>query len=139
MIAHAKAKSVKAISSTNGLLFARADHAEALVRSGLDTIIFAIDGTTARIYEQYRQGGSLAAADEYSLGSVRDSSLWEVWSGESYRRIRREFKRDWSSMGLCGECSYAYEGGSLACETIAEALFFDRPPGTRSSLGEASG
>ncbi|HOG27690.1 MAG TPA: hypothetical protein PLN93_07980 [Vicinamibacterales bacterium] len=51
MIAHAKAKSVKASSSTNGLLFARAGHAEALVRSGLDTIIFAPDGTTLRTYE----------------------------------------------------------------------------------------
>gem|GEM_PF-3437496 len=42
-------------------------------------------------------------------------------------------------MGLCGECSYACEDGSLACETIAETLFLDRPPGIRSSLGETSG
>ena len=64
MIAYAKSKQVKVISSTNGHLFARPEHAEALVRSGLDSIIFAIDGVTQASYERYRQGGNLETALE---------------------------------------------------------------------------
>jgi radical SAM protein with 4Fe4S-binding SPASM domain len=250
MIAYARAKGVKVISSTNGHLLARREHAESLVRSGLDTIIFAIDGATQATYERYRQGGSLETAldgvgqvvaakrrlgaatpvvnfrfivmdhnegdipavrvlardlgvdvltfktlnnclrdpykdtaataaaagdafapsqaayrrfrtdeagnrirrrrnpcrqlwnnptvhwngnvspctfdpqDRHVLGNVARDPFWDVWSGEAYRRIRREFARAAGAMELCGECSYAYEGGSLSCETIAEAVFF---------------
>ncbi len=64
MIAYAKAKGVKVISSTNGHLFAQPEMAERLVRSGIDMIIFAIDGVTQQTYERYRQGGLLTAALE---------------------------------------------------------------------------
>ncbi len=64
MIAYAKTKGVKVISSTNGHLFARPELADRLVRSGIDSIIFAIDGITQRTYERYRQGGQLSAALE---------------------------------------------------------------------------
>jgi radical SAM protein with 4Fe4S-binding SPASM domain len=64
MIAYARGKGVKTISSTNGHLFAKPDEADKLVRSGLDTIIFAIDGITQATYERYRQGGQLATALE---------------------------------------------------------------------------
>ncbi len=62
MIAYAKTKGMKVISSTNGHLFARQEYADRLVRSGLDTIIFAIDGVTQATYERYRQGGRLETA-----------------------------------------------------------------------------
>jgi radical SAM protein with 4Fe4S-binding SPASM domain len=247
MIAYARAKGVKVVSSTNGHLFARRDRAEALVRSGLDSIIFAIDGVTQATYERYRGGGDLDTAlegirqvvaarqrlesvrplvnfrfivmdhNEHEIDAVRDLArdlgvdaltfktlnhclrdayrdegeapneafsprqakyrrfrtdgegrrirrrdnpckhLWngpsihwdghvspctfdpqdrhvlgdltrqrfeEVWQGESYRRVRREFRQGWDTMTLCRECSYAYEGGSLSRETIAEAVFF---------------
>jgi len=250
MIAYARTKHVKVISSTNGHFFARPEQAEALVRSGLDTIIFAVDGATQATYERYRQGGNLETAldgirqvvaarrrlgsvtpvvnfrfivmdhnedeipavrvlardlgvdvltfktlnhclrdpykdttapassaggefsprqtryqrfrtdadgnrirrrqnpckqlwngpsihwnghvspctfdpqDKHVLGSLDHQSFREVWHGAGYRQIRRDFKRDWGAMDLCGECSYAYEGGSLSCETIAEAMFF---------------
>jgi radical SAM protein with 4Fe4S-binding SPASM domain len=262
MIACARAMDVKVISSTNGHLLARPERAEALVRSGLDTIIFAIDGATQASYERYRQGGSLEAAlegvrqvvaakrrlgaatpvvnfrfivmdhnegevpavrvlarslgvdvltfktlnnclrdpykdsaaasaadgdafspqhaayrrfrtdaagqrirrrrnpckqlwnnpsihwngnvspctfdpqDRHVLGNVARDSFWDVWSGEGYRRIRRDFARDAGAMALCGECSYAYEGGSLSSETIAEAVFFPGfSPGTANAGG----
>jgi len=64
MIAYAKSKGVKVISSTNGHLLARPEAADRLVRSGIDTIIFAIDGITQETYERYRQGGRLATALE---------------------------------------------------------------------------
>ena len=37
--------------------------------------------------------------------------------------LRRQFRRAWHTMDLCAECSYAYEGGSLSSETIAEAVW----------------
>jgi len=60
MIAHAKQWDVRVISSTNGLAFAHGDQAERLVRSGIDSIIFAVDGISQETYEKYRQGGKLA-------------------------------------------------------------------------------
>jgi len=67
MIAYAKSRGITLVSSTNGHVFADARHADRLVSSGLDTIIFAIDGITQSTYERYRQGGSL----ETALAGVR--------------------------------------------------------------------
>jgi radical SAM protein with 4Fe4S-binding SPASM domain len=62
MIAYAGNKGIKTISSTNGQLFARQTHADKVVQSGLDTLIFAIDGITQQSYARYRQGGELQSA-----------------------------------------------------------------------------
>lgn len=246
MIDYAKSKGIKVISSTNGHKFARKEHAERLVCSGLDTIIFAIDGMTQQTYEFYRQGGKLETAlegirqvvaakktlrsntptvnfrfipmahneheipllrkltaemevdvlsfktlnncqqdpykdqtkdgseflpqqvhyqrfktdangerirrrrnpckqlwnnpsihwngkvsicsldpqDRCIVGDLNRQSFQEIWRGQTYRQYRREFSDDWNKMIMCGECSYAYKGGSLSCETIAEAVFY---------------
>jgi radical SAM protein with 4Fe4S-binding SPASM domain len=62
MISYAKNHDVRVISSTNGHVFEDEDNADRLVRSGIDTIIFAIDGIRSETYEVYRQGGSLTSA-----------------------------------------------------------------------------
>jgi radical SAM protein with 4Fe4S-binding SPASM domain len=62
MITYAGAKGIKTISSTNGHLFARQEHADKVIRAGLDTLIFAVDGITQETYERFRQGGNLALA-----------------------------------------------------------------------------
>jgi radical SAM protein with 4Fe4S-binding SPASM domain len=62
MIAYAGQKGIKTISSTNGHLFVRQDQADNVIRSGLDTLIFAVDGITQATYERYRQGGKLEVA-----------------------------------------------------------------------------
>ena len=59
MIRYASERRIKLISSTNGHLFAQGDHADRVVRSGLDTLIVALDGTTQETYEKYRQGGKV--------------------------------------------------------------------------------
>jgi radical SAM protein with 4Fe4S-binding SPASM domain len=64
MIAYAGQKGIKTISSSNGQLFARQDTVDKLIRSGLDMLIFAIDGITQETYERYRQGGKLELALE---------------------------------------------------------------------------
>ena len=255
MIAYARAKGVKVVSSTNGHLFARKEFADRLVRSGLDSIIFAIDGVTQSSYERFRHGGNLETVlkgirtvadrkkalgsrtplinfrfivtaqneaeiplvkqlapslgadaltfktlnpdcsdvysplssessggkalmpeesryrrfragprgepriyrrrnpckhlwndpridwdgtvvscrydpDElYPLGNLRDGSFWEIWKGEAYRNMRRQFRDNWTQMPRCGDCSYAWEGGDCSRETIAESIFYPKETG----------
>ena len=76
--------------------------------------------------------------DRHVLGDMARQSFSDIWHGEPYRRIRREFRQGWDAMALCGECSYAYEGGSLSCETIAEAVFFPSFTLASSSSGAAA-
>ena len=59
MISYAKQKGIKVISSTNGHLFAQAEHADKVIQSGLDTLIVAVDGISQETYERYRGGGNL--------------------------------------------------------------------------------
>lgn len=62
MIAYAREHGIRVVSSTNGHLLAQGDHAEKVVRSGLDTLIFAVDGITPESYGRYRCGGVLETA-----------------------------------------------------------------------------
>jgi len=61
MIAYAHRKGVRLVSSTNGHLFGKPEHAEGVVRSGLDALIVSISGTTQEAYERFR-GGRLESA-----------------------------------------------------------------------------
>ncbi|MBP1684213.1 MAG: radical protein [Deltaproteobacteria bacterium] len=251
MIAYAGGKGIKTISSSNGHLFARQDHADKVIRAGLDTLIVAVDGLTQETYARYRQGGQLDQAlagirtlvarkralgvtkplvnfrfivmrhneheiptlkelarslgvnavtlktfnpcyqdpygakeeavkredylpqdrrywrfhgdsiasrvrrkrnpckqpwdhpaihwngvvcsctfdphEQYPLGDLRQQTFRAIWSGAPYRRLRRQFRKDWSQIPLCGQCTYAFEGGACRNETIAEAIFFPEP------------
>ena len=255
MIAYAKRTGIKVISSSNGHPFTRDGMAETLVRSGIDTIIFAIDGATQETYARYRQEGRLETAlagvrqvvaskralgsatpivnfrfivmahneheiprvrelapelgvdvltfktlcedlrdpyrapdpsggtaapsfvpadpryrrfrlgprgerlrrrhnpckhlwtspcvhwngnvcpctfdpgDRRVLGNLHQASFAEIWRGEAYRRERRAFRAAWEQLPVCNTCSYAYEGGSLNCETMAEVVLYDRSHG----------
>lgn len=249
MIAYAKTTGVKVISSTNGHLFANRTQAEKLVDSGLDTIIFAIDGVSPEIYRIFRQGGDLQTAleglkmvarvkqergsrkpclnfrfivtrdneqeipkvrkvarqmgadvltfktlnncmpnfdhgetavllnpffiprqakyqrfktdargrllrrrrnpckqlwnhpvvhwngnitpctfdahDRYTLGNLQEDSFRDIWWGEPYREMRRQFREDYRQIKLCNGCTYAFDGGSCANETIAEVILYE--------------
>ena len=251
MIAYAAPKGIKTISSTNAHVFARQENADKVIRSGLDTLICAVDGITQETYQRYREGGRLEAAldgirmvvarkralgsekplvnfrfivmrhnehevphledftrslgvdaltlktlnpaaqnpyaadaeaerrddylpqdlrlrrfhgdstrdrirrkrnpckhlwyhpcihwsgvvctctydphEKFPLGDLRGQSFREIWSGEPYRLLRRQFHEDWNRLPRCSECSYAYEGGSCSHEIIAEAVFFPKP------------
>lgn len=59
MIAYAKKKGIIVVSSTNGHFLHDDDKMTRLVRSGLDELILAIDGTSQEVYQLYRQGGNL--------------------------------------------------------------------------------
>ena len=62
MIEYAQARSIRTIVSTNGHLLTDPELAERVVQSGLDTLIFAIDGISQDTYERYRGRGRLADA-----------------------------------------------------------------------------
>ena len=59
MISYAKQRHITVVSSTNGHVFAEGDHAHKLIHSGIDSIIFAMDGISQETYERYRIGGDL--------------------------------------------------------------------------------
>jgi len=59
MISHARQRGMRVVCSTNGHMLANDGYAERLIRSGLDTLIVAMDGVTQQTYEKYRCGGSL--------------------------------------------------------------------------------
>lgn len=251
MISLAKQYNIKVISSTNGHMFEDIDKVDRLIRSGLDTIIFAIDGIHQDTYETYRQGGKLQTVlnaiktvvarksdlgsrtpfivfrfivmghneheipelkelakslgvdalalktlnaasqdpyfkaglskredydlflpknikyrrfknsikdlnslrlkknpcrilwncptihwngtvnpctydpkDKYALGNLKKNSFREIWNSSAYRKMRREFRMNWESIGLCNECSYAYKGGDCSREAISEVFFY---------------
>lgn len=247
MISYAKQRGIKAVSSTNGHPFTRVEHADRVVRSGLDTLIVAMDGISQETYERFRQGGNLKLVlqgirtivarkralnsktplinlrlivmkhneheipqlknlarslgvdvltlktlnfcfksgfitegsnneflpkdhryrrfkysspdkvpirlqrnpckslwnnpaihwegtvcpctfdpgEKHVLGDLKTDTFEHIWFGTPYRKMRRQFRRNWEELHLCRECSYAYEGGNLSRETIADAFFFD--------------
>jgi radical SAM protein with 4Fe4S-binding SPASM domain len=62
--------------------------------------------------------------DRRVLGNIAEQTFGELWRNENYRQARKAFREDWNHLPMCGECSYAYEGGSLNCETMAESVFY---------------
>jgi radical SAM protein with 4Fe4S-binding SPASM domain len=58
MIRLASKRNIYTSTSTNAQLIDK-DLAENIIKSGLNRLIISIDGTTQKVYEQYRQGGKL--------------------------------------------------------------------------------
>ena len=251
MISYAKQRGIKLVSSTNGHLFKDREQANKLIASGLDSIIFAVDGISQETYEPYRQGGSLESVlqgirtvvarkrdlksktplinlrfivmkhneheipklkelakslevdaltlktlnpvnrdfyaqdksedrtqndflpedhfyrrfkydatglnvirvkqnsckqlwnnpvihwngtvctcsydpkEKHVLGDLHQEPFKKIWDGMAYRNLRFQFRKGWRKLPLCGDCSYAYEGGNCFNQTIAEAFFFN--------------
>lgn len=59
MVAYAHRKKVATLTSTNGQHIQTVEDAEALVSSGLDGLIVALDGATQETYSRYRIGGDI--------------------------------------------------------------------------------
>ena len=64
MISYARRRDIKVMCSTNGHLLTENKNAEDVIRSGLDTLIVAMDGISQETYELYRQGGDLESVFE---------------------------------------------------------------------------
>jgi radical SAM protein with 4Fe4S-binding SPASM domain len=246
MIEYAHRKGVRLVSSTNGHVFVRPEHAEGVVRSGLDALIVSLSGTTQEAYARFR-GGELETAlagvreivaqkrsqrsrtphvqlsfivTDYSesqiprltelarslgvdglslkkmntasvkpvpgriddalpsdvryrrfqygddgvtrqrvkrnpckalwhnptlrwdgtinpcvydfdgghvLGDVKAETFRQIWSGERYRTMRRQFRRDWERIDICNQCTYAYAGGNYT-DIVADTWLFNGEP-----------
>ena len=59
MIHYAHERGIKVMTSTNGHLFASGHHARNVVLSGLDVLVFSLDGIHQETYAYYRNRGSL--------------------------------------------------------------------------------
>ena len=64
MISYARQRGIKVLCSTNGQLLAQDGRAEEVIRSGLDTLIIAMDGISQETYQLYRERGSLESVLE---------------------------------------------------------------------------
>ena len=62
MIKYAKSKGIKVITSTNGHFLEKWQNLAELLDSGLDYLIFALDGLDSKTYETYRAGGDFDRA-----------------------------------------------------------------------------
>ncbi len=61
MIRYARRAGVKVVSSTNGHIFAEGEHAREVVESGLDVLVFSVDGVDQGTYQHFRERGKLDA------------------------------------------------------------------------------
>jgi len=64
--------------------------------------------------------------ENHPLGNLKNMKFRDIWLGEKYRELRKEFRKDWTKNELCCDCTYAYEGGSCTGETIVEVIFFNK-------------
>jgi MoaA/NifB/PqqE/SkfB family radical SAM enzyme len=64
MIRYARQAGIKVVASTNGHVFASGDHAREVVESGLDVLVFSVDGTDQATYQHFREKGRLDAVLE---------------------------------------------------------------------------
>lgn len=59
------------------------------------------------------------------LGDLKTQSFKEIWQGERFRHLRRQFRLHYQGLEQCSQCTYGFEGGSLSSESIATGCFFD--------------
>jgi len=87
MISTAKAKKIVVHSSTNGQVRFDEGLADGIVESGLDSLVFGIDGATQETYAQYRKGGNL----ETVLENVRSLVAAKKSKGSPTPRLTLRF------------------------------------------------
>jgi len=68
MIRCAHDRGIQAVASTNGHVLAQPEQARQVVESGLDVLIFSVDGITPETYQHYRDAGRL---DQVTAGVRR--------------------------------------------------------------------
>ena len=248
MIRYARCRGIKVMSTTNGHLFASGNHARSVVQSGLDVLVFSVDGITQETYQHYRSVGKLESVIEgirrvvaekkslksktplvnfrfivmrhnegeipylkefarslgvdaltlrkfYAIPNRREErieakqalmpsqakfqlpehsqedqrpmriaknpckTLWncptihwdgtvcscfadfneerrlgflglqpfkEIWDGQVFRNLRRNFRKAWQELPLCRECSSGFKGGDIGRESNAEVVLFPK-------------
>ena len=83
MIKYAKNRGIRIITSTNGHFFDDDANIDLLIDSGLDAIIFAVDGLDAETYEKYRHRGDF----DRVMGNLRRLVRRKRERGVSHPRV----------------------------------------------------
>lgn len=109
MIRYAKQKEINISLSTNLSIRLSDDYLERLVKSGLDTLIVSLDGTTQETYVKYRRNGNLALVQENlkrihqikkRLGSQTPEVVWQFLvfrHNEHEIEMARALYKDWGA------------------------------------------
>lgn len=151
MIAYAKHREIKTVSSTNGHIFARGDHAERLVRSGIDSIIFAVDGISQETYEQYRAHGNVrtviagierVVAAKRALNSTTpliNLRFLPMKHNEHEIPTLRELARSLGVDALTLKTVNPYDGGECSSDKADGNAFLPENPAYRRFEYDASG
>jgi radical SAM protein with 4Fe4S-binding SPASM domain len=87
MIRYAKDSGLLVHASTNGHFFDSRDKAAAIVESGLDSLIIAVDGLDQQTYTKYRQGGDFAKV----IASIEQVVAVRASLGTKHPRITFRF------------------------------------------------
>lgn len=138
------------LTSTNGHFFDDEERRRALVESGMDLVIFSVDGARQESYERYRVGGDIRKVFEAMrevvrlrrhMGRERPIVVWRYilfeWNDspeemEEARRIARDLEIDhltWCLNGVAGVAgSKRYYAGSPHLAEIEHEMW-DTLPG----------
>ncbi len=92
MIKYAKSKGIKVITSTNGHFLEQVEILDMLLNSGLDYLIFALDGLDSKTYQTYRAGGDLDRAVKGLHALVRRKKQRDV--SRPFINLRMLLSRD---------------------------------------------
>jgi MoaA/NifB/PqqE/SkfB family radical SAM enzyme len=87
MVRYARARRIPTLTSTNGHFVRTDEEAMAVVESGLDEIIFSLDGVEQATYERYRVGGQL----ERVLSAIRRVRAARDRAGVRHPAINLQF------------------------------------------------
>lgn len=151
MIAYAKQWDIKIVSSTNGHIFAGGDHAERLIRSGIDSIIFALDGISQETYEQYRAHGNVrtviagierVVAAKRALNSTTpliNLRFLPMKHNEHEIPMLRELARSLGVDALTLKTVNPYDGGECSSDKADGNAFLPENPAYRRFEYDASG
>ena len=147
MIRYAKSvnANITVICSTNGHFFRTPEQQREIIETGVDEIIFSVDGASQEVYEKYRVGGRLdvvlnamaeLAKMKRELGREKPSIMWRYilfdWNDSDEEMARaRELARDigvdqfrWLLTDIPPDgCSKRFVPGSPELERIKEELF----------------
>lgn len=86
LVAACARRGVRSFTSTNGQGLQSAAEAEALVASGLDALVIAVDGSTEEHYRTYRRSGTLEKARR-CIGAV-EAAKARLGSSRPYTNLR---------------------------------------------------
>jgi radical SAM protein with 4Fe4S-binding SPASM domain len=64
--------------------------------------------------------------ERFPFGRLGEKTFKEIWFDAPYKEFRTRLRRKWPHVVMCGNCSYAFEGGSCWNETIAKLYYNQR-------------